>query len=188
MEALRFFLICFKFTAGRLRQQRWLLAGLVLLCRLLPLGAGRAAHYLLSQGVGFSPVTLAVTAPEGDEVPRLLERYMGEMEDIAQYCNIISMDQAAALEALRAADPGETLLEVNTGAMSRGYRSVPYPDFFLLRAWRDMGGNIILTADAHSAGSIVYGYTQAAELARAAGFARSALLTRKGWEERPLDF
>ena len=100
MEAFRFFLICFKFTVGRLRQQRWLLAGLVLLCLLLPLGAGRAAHYLLSQGVGFSPVTLAVTAPEGDEVPRLLERYMGEMEDIAQYCNIISMDQAAALEAL----------------------------------------------------------------------------------------
>lgn len=100
MRGLRFFGVSVKLTAGRLCRQRWLLAGLVLLCLLLPLGAGRAAHYLLSQGVGFSPVTLAVTAPEGDEVPRLLERYMGEMEDIAQYCNIISMDQAAALEAL----------------------------------------------------------------------------------------
>lgn len=102
MEALRFFLICFKFTAGRLRQQRWLLAGLVLLCLLLPLGAGRAAHYLLSQGVGFSPVTLAVTAPEGDGTPRLLEGCMGEMEDIKQYCRFLAMEEDAALNALKA--------------------------------------------------------------------------------------
>ena len=95
--------------------------------------------------------------------------------------------RAAALEALHAADPGETLLEINTGAMARGYRSVPYPALFLLREWRDMGGKIILTADAHSAGTIVHGYAQAAALARAAGFERSTLLTRRGREERPLE-
>lgn len=95
--------------------------------------------------------------------------------------------QAAALGAFHAADPRETLLEINTGAMSRGYRSVPYPALFLLREWRAMGGSIILTADAHSAGAIVHGYAQAAELARAAGFDRSVLLTLSGREERPLD-
>ena len=102
MRGLRFFGVSVKLTAGRLCRQRWLLAGLVLLCLLLPLGAGRAAHYLLSQGVGFSPVTLAVTAPEGDEVPRLLERYMGEMEDIKQYCRFLAMEEDAALNALKA--------------------------------------------------------------------------------------
>lgn len=95
--------------------------------------------------------------------------------------------RAAALEALHAADPAETLLEINTGAMFRGYRSVPYPALFLLREWRAMGGSVILTADAHSAGGIVHGYAQAAELARAAGFAHSVLLTLSGREERPLD-
>jgi len=94
--------------------------------------------------------------------------------------------RAAALEALHAADPKETLLEINTGALSRGYRTAPYPAPFLLREWRDMGGRIILTADAHSARDIVYGYAQAAELARAAGFERSTLLTLSGREERPL--
>ena len=94
--------------------------------------------------------------------------------------------RSAALEALRAADPKETLLEINTGAMSRGYRSVPYPALFLLKEWRAMGGTIILTADAHSAGAIVYGYAQASELAQAAGFRRSTLLTGRGREERPL--
>ena len=91
------------------------------------------------------------------------------------------------MEALHAADPKETLLEINTGAMSRGYRSVPYPALFLLKEWRAMGGKIILTADAHSADAIVYGYAQAAELGRAAGFARSVLPVLAGREERPLD-
>lgn len=95
--------------------------------------------------------------------------------------------RAAALDALHAADPGETLLEINTGAMSRGYRSAPYPALFLLKEWRNMGGKIILTADAHSAGAIVFGYARAAELALAAGFQRSALLTLSGREERPLE-
>jgi len=94
--------------------------------------------------------------------------------------------RAAALDALHAADPVETLLEINTGAMSRGYRKAPYPALFLLREWRSMGGRIILTADAHSAGAIVYGYAQAAELARTAGFGCSTLLTLSGREERPL--
>ncbi len=49
-----------------------------------------------------------------------------------------------------------------------------------------MGGRIILTADAHSASAIVYGYDRAAELARAAGFDRSVVLTLGGAAECPL--
>ena len=94
--------------------------------------------------------------------------------------------RTAALEALHAADPTVTLLEINTGAMSRGYRRTPYPALFLLEEWRRMGGGIILTADAHSASAIVYGYTQAAELARAAGFTRSVVLAAGGAAERSL--
>lgn len=86
----------------------------------------------------------------------------------------------AALDALHAADPKETLLEINTGGMARGYRTTPYPALFLLKDWRTMGGKIILTADAHSADTVVYGYAQAMDLARAAGFERSALLTMNG--------
>ena len=131
-----------------------------------------------------------------DEVRRMAERrptILGHVDLIAKFNEDGRFFdetepgyQAAALDALHAADPAETLLEINTGAMSRGYRSVPYPALFLLREWRAMGGKIILTADAHSAGAAAYGYAQAAELARAAGFRRSTLLTRRGREERPL--
>ncbi|NBI08675.1 hypothetical protein D1641_01395 [Colidextribacter sp. OB.20] len=101
MSDRRFWGKYFILTMGQLRQQGWLLAGLVLLCLLLPLGAGLAASELLSRGVDFAPVTLAVTAPEGDQVPRQLEQYMGGMEDIAQYCKIKAMGEAEGLEALR---------------------------------------------------------------------------------------
>ncbi|MCI8739181.1 MAG: histidinol-phosphatase HisJ family protein [Oscillibacter sp.] len=94
--------------------------------------------------------------------------------------------RAAALEALHAADPWATLLEINTGAVSRGYRKTPYPALFLLREWRRMGGRIILTADAHSADAVVFFYEGAAELARAAGYGSSVLLTAAGDVERPL--
>ncbi len=87
-------------TLGRLRRQLWLLAGLVLLCLLLPLVAGRSAQQILAQGVNFSGVTLAITAPEGDDTAEQLERYMGGMEDIVRYCRVEAMEEEAALKAL----------------------------------------------------------------------------------------
>ena len=94
--------------------------------------------------------------------------------------------RSAALEALSSADPRETLLEINTGAMARGYRDVPYPAQFLLRDWRDKGGRVILTADAHTAAGILHAYGEAADWARAAGFTRASVLTRAGETECPL--
>lgn len=128
------------------------------------------------------------------EMARRRPTILGHMDLITKFnedgCFLDEADpryRAAALAALHAADPGETLLEINTGAMSRGVRTDPYPAPFLLREWRAMGGKIILTADAHSAGAIVWGYEQAAKLAREAGYERSVLLTSRGREERPLD-
>jgi histidinol-phosphatase (PHP family) len=94
--------------------------------------------------------------------------------------------RAAALSALHAADPKETLLEINTGAVARGYRTTPYPAPFLLREWKRMGGRVILTSDAHSADAVVFGYRQAAELAEAEGFSESVLLTGDGPISCPL--
>ena len=88
--------------------------------------------------------------------------------------------RAAALAALHAADPAATLLEINTGAISRGYRAAPYPAPFLLEEWRRMGGRVILTADAHSRETVLFGYDLAAEVARGAGFRESWLLTADG--------
>lgn len=94
--------------------------------------------------------------------------------------------QKAALAALCAVDPEKTLLEINTGGVARGYRTAPYPAPFLLQAWRAMGGRVIITADAHSAGAVTFGYGQAAALAAKAGFSAATLLTLSGWVDCPL--
>ena len=93
----------------------------------------------------------------------------------------------SALEALHAADPADTVLEVNTGGVARGYRSAPYPALFLLREWRRMGGRILLTADAHRPEQILFGYGLAAETALTAGFRECVLLTAGGFVPCPLE-
>lgn len=89
----------------------------------------------------------------------------------------------AALQALHTVSPSETVLEINTGAMARGYRETPYPALFLLKEWHDMGGRVIVTADAHSAEGIVYGYGIAVDHAKKAGFTKASVLTEKGFAE-----
>ena len=88
--------------------------------------------------------------------------------------------RAAALDALHALDPRATLLEINTGAISRGYRDTPYPAQFLLREWRSRGGRVILTADAHTTAHLLSGYELAARWAQTAGFDTAVLLTLAG--------
>ena len=65
---------------------------------------GPAARKLLSDGVSFSTITLAVTAPEGDPIPGLLEQYMGNMRDIRQYCTFRAMDETGAAAALESGE------------------------------------------------------------------------------------
>ena len=89
--------------------------------------------------------------------------------------------QDAAKMALRAIDPQKTLLEINTGAVARGYRERPYPAPFLLREWNRIGGKVIITSDAHNAKDIVFGYDMAAQAAMAAGFQSSVLMGWHGW-------
>ena len=75
-----------------------------------------------------------------------------------------------ALDALEAVRESGALLEVNTGGIGCGYLATPYPDRFILEAWREMGGGVIVGSDCHAAGTIDAGFDAAAALIRAAGF------------------
>ena len=60
--------------------------------------------------------------------------------------------QKAADELLKADVP----FEINTGAISRGYRTAPYPSADMIAYIKERGGTIILSSDAHSADAIAY--------------------------------
>ena len=77
---------------------------------------------------------------------------------------------AVSLEALEAICDGNRLLEVNTGAIARGRRTRPYPDFPQLARWRELGGRVILGSDCHDAEKLLCGFDGALETLRRAGF------------------
>ena len=92
-----------------------------------------------------------------------------------------------ALAAMRKLNGQGLPFEINTVAMSRGYRSAPYPSHILLKELRQMGGRILISSDSHSANAIGYGFEKAERLAWECGF-RSVLALRPegGFREIPL--
>lgn len=87
-----------------------------------------------------------------------------------------------ALEALVAITEKHKLFEINTGAMYRLGRTVPYPSPVLLKAIFERGGEIIFSSDSHDGASIGYLFNEAAELAKSCGFTYAKTLTDKGLE------
>ena len=73
-------------------------------------------------------------------------------------------------EALAMARESGALLEVNTGGMARGYVNEPYPSWDILRAWRDLGGGVILGSDCHDARLLDFAFDDVLARLRAEGF------------------
>lgn len=71
----------------------------------------------------------------------------------------------------------ERPIEINTGAISRGYRTAPYPSESMLKRWRELGGEIIISSDAHSADAIDFAFGDAVELAKSVGYTKRICLT-----------
>ena len=74
-----------------------------------------------------------------------------------------------AIEALDALISKDRLFEINTGALSRGWRTTPYPEDFILKRIAEKNANVIITSDAHSKDTILFGYSDAVEYAKACG-------------------
>ena len=93
-----------------------------------------------------------------------------------------------ALAAMRKLNEQGLPFEINTGAISRGYRKEPYPSKNLLKELKAMGGRIIINSDSHWAEAIGCCFDQAAGLAAECGFEHTWVLTPKGGFRRvPLE-
>ena len=60
--------------------------------------------------------------------------------------------------------------EVNTGAISRGYRTSSYPSIPQLEYIHKMGGSVILSSDSHSTDSLCFLFDTEKEILRKIGF------------------
>ena len=91
--------------------------------------------------------------------------------------------QRIALDALERVVKACPVLEINTGAISRKKRDIPYPADFILSALREMGGKIILGADTHAADTIDCAFPMAVEIAKKNGFDTLLTLWPDGFHE-----
>lgn len=74
---------------------------------------------------------------------------LNALDEVLKYCNLI---------------------EVNTGAMVRGYRTVPYPARFLLEEILRRGASVILSSDSHNKSTVIGYFDEAVELLKSVGF------------------
>ena len=74
-----------------------------------------------------------------------------------------------ALEALDALLDADLPIEINTGAMARKKKDVPYPAKFLLERVAERDGCVILGSDCHNAAQLDYAFDDALALAESAG-------------------
>jgi len=92
----------------------------------------------------------------------------------------------AAENALEKLVPTGAAFEINTGAISRGYRTEAYPNDYFLNLIREMGGSVTYSSDAHDARYILLGFDDVVKRAKAAGFKSFKKLTENGWTDEEI--
>ncbi|MBN1357082.1 histidinol-phosphatase [bacterium] len=100
------------------------------------------------------------------------ELYFNERED--WYRRIIR-------ETLDAIARSGKILEVNTGGMSRGFTSEPYPDSWILAECFRRDIPVTISSDAHHPDTLTAGFDTAARLLTDAGYRMIQVLTDTGW-------
>ena len=88
---------------------------------------------------------------------------------------------AAAHKALEAAAQAGCVLEVNTSSVYRGFREDYFPSPAILKEWLTMGGNVTITADAHEAKALTFGFEEAAAQLKELGYPRVLVLGKDGF-------
>lgn len=77
----------------------------------------------------------------------------------------------------------ETIVEVNTGGISRGYVQEPYPSRWILDQCLDMEIPVMVNTDTHAPDSVDFYYEAAVGMLRAIGFKKQRVLLHNQWQD-----
>jgi histidinol-phosphatase (PHP family) len=75
----------------------------------------------------------------------------------------------ALIDAVDELAKKDVIFEINTGAISRGYRTTPYPALDIMRYLAENGGKAVITSDSHSTDGLGCAYELAYDLTKKAG-------------------
>jgi histidinol-phosphatase (PHP family) len=91
----------------------------------------------------------------------------------------IKLSNEYIIDALK----NDVLFEVNTGAISRGYKKDPYPDDELLHTIKKYDGKVVLSSDSHSANTLDFYFNEAKKHLRDIGFECVYVLCDGEWKK-----
>ncbi len=77
-------------------------------------------------------------------------------------------------------------LEMNTGAISRGWRKDPYPNEYLLETVRACGGKVLLGSDSHNPNNLIFDFDRSCDILRNAGFESISVFNGNGYTDLAL--
>ncbi len=153
-----------------------------------------SVHYLKVKGNEYIPIDLSVDALkvcckdyfdgdfyamcreyyrlESDVVNRTKADIIGHIDLITKFCDIEELFSAkderyinAYTQAIKKLCLYEKPFEINTGAISRGYKKAPYPDEDILKLIIELGGKFIMSSDSHTPENIAYEFERYEEWA-----------------------
>lgn len=91
--------------------------------------------------------------------------------------------QDLAINALEVLFKQGKIFEINTGAISRGYRTKVYPAPFILEKLKQWKAPIIISSDAHEKSKIAFFFDETEALLKSMGFKEQVELTTKGFKK-----
>ncbi len=87
-----------------------------------------------------------------------------------------------ALDAVTAVAEKVKVFEINVGSIARGYRSIPYPEDFLLRRIKELGCGVVISTDCHDSRYLATNMDTGINLAKETGFDEVLILTKDGFK------
>lgn len=125
----------------------------------------------------------------GEHVAKVKPTLVGHFDVITKYSIMPEEDdayRAIAADALKHILKLCPYIEMNTGAIAKGWRTTPYPGAYLLETVRDNGGHIVLSSDAHRSENLTFRFDGCLELLRAAGIDHIAVFRGDGFDRQPI--
>lgn len=136
-------------------------------------------EFLVRKGFGGDPA--AVYSKYYETVRMMIEKYR---PPVAAHLDLVVKNNGAGdffdendpryadeiEKTLDAALKAGTMIEINTGGMSRGYVDRPYPSYRILERCRQKGVGVVLNSDAHSPETVGYRFPETVKALKGIGF------------------
>ena len=121
----------------------------------------------------------------GEHVAKVKPLFVGHYDVITKFSLMPEEDdayRAIAADTLKEVLKICPYIEMNTGAISRGWRKVPYPGAYLLDVIKENGGHMVLGSDSHNLNNLTFQFDESVALLREAGIDHIAVYNGKGFD------